>query len=279
MASDEQIRKMVQEAISEVRGAAAPAASTTEISALSGAVTVPITIRTSADREQYQSIVARICASENLGKLFREGKIRFDVQEDAASGASGVSGGGEEALKAFFTFFDAFNSGDFDRIWETVTDDFEWRLPAGPDAPYGEIAKGKEAFRAAYKKRWALLKHLKGTNEEVFASGNMVAQYYRVTGTLPDSRVIDFYGTDFYRVREGKIAFKDAFNKNITAVAGADKKSGPGLRIANGVVSERKIKEAAQLGNRITLGPDAVITPLGKDLAKKLGVTIEKEKP
>lgn len=279
MTESGKIRQMVREAIAETRDGPVAADSPP-------AVTIPITLRSLQDREQYEAVVGRICASPGLGNLFQEGKIRFDVRDETGGAGGPTSRDGDAAaLAAFYRFFDAFNTGDVEQIWRTVTDDFEWRLPAGPATPYGQVARGKEQFRKAYEKRWGFLKHLKGTNEHVIAAGGRVAQYYRVTGTTPDGREIDFYGTDFYWVRDGKIAIKDAFNKNITAPAGSDggagaaAAGGKGLRIANGVVSERRVKEAAQLGSRITLGPEAVITPLGKDLAKKLGVTIEREKP
>ena len=119
-----------------------------------------------------------------------------------------------EARAAFDRFFAAFNTGDFDRVWETVTDDFEWRLPGGPDAPYTS-AKGKAAFRDAYTKRWDFLKHFTAVNEVVFVSGDRVYQHYRVTGTGPDGKFHDFTGLDFYIVRDGKIALKDAYNKSV----------------------------------------------------------------
>jgi hypothetical protein len=49
-------------------------------------------------------------------------------------------------------------------------------------------------------------------------------------------------------------------------------------RIDRGAVSERVVREAAATGSRLVLGPKAVLTPMGRDVARSLGVTIEKEK-
>ncbi len=49
-------------------------------------------------------------------------------------------------------------------------------------------------------------------------------------------------------------------------------------RIDKGAVSERVVREAAATGSRLLLGPRAVLTPMGRDVARSLGVTIEKEK-
>jgi hypothetical protein len=58
--------------------------------------------------------------------------------------------------------------------------------------------------------------------------------------------------------------------------------AGPGgstvRRIDRGAVSERVVREAAATGARLVLGPKAVLTPMGRDVARSLGVTIEKEK-
>lgn len=51
------------------------------------------------------------------------------------------------------------------------------------------------------------------------------------------------------------------------------------LHVAKGAVTERTIRDAAAKGTRITLGRRAVLTPLARDTARKLGVEIEKEKP
>jgi len=49
-------------------------------------------------------------------------------------------------------------------------------------------------------------------------------------------------------------------------------------RIEAGAVTERTVQSAAKAGQRIVLGPRAVLTPLARDRALTLGVPIEKER-
>jgi len=49
-------------------------------------------------------------------------------------------------------------------------------------------------------------------------------------------------------------------------------------RIETGAVTERAVQFAAKAGQRIVLGPRAVLTPLARDRALALGVPIEKER-
>jgi hypothetical protein len=49
-------------------------------------------------------------------------------------------------------------------------------------------------------------------------------------------------------------------------------------RIDKGAVTESVIKDAARAGQRLVLGPRAVLTPLARDRARASGVQIEKER-
>lgn len=50
-------------------------------------------------------------------------------------------------------------------------------------------------------------------------------------------------------------------------------------RIERGAVTEATVKQAAASGAKLLLSQQAVLTPLARDRARALGVTIEKEKP
>jgi hypothetical protein len=50
------------------------------------------------------------------------------------------------------------------------------------------------------------------------------------------------------------------------------------LRVAHGAVTERTIKKAAEAGDRLVLGPGAVLTPLAREKARALGIDIERER-
>ena len=45
------------------------------------------------------------------------------------------------------------------------------------------------------------------------------------------------------------------------------------------MITERKVVEAARLGTRLAVGRRAVVTPLARDRAKALGLTIERSDP
>jgi hypothetical protein len=54
--------------------------------------------------------------------------------------------------------------------------------------------------------------------------------------------------------------------------------TGSERRIDHGAVTERLVREAKAAGSSIVIGPKAVLTPLARDVARALGVTIQKEK-
>ncbi|MGI9006876.1 MAG: hypothetical protein ACR2FU_11910, partial [Streptosporangiaceae bacterium] len=63
-------------------------------------------------------------------------------------------------------------------------------------------------------------------------------------------------------------------------LAGPPEAAGPRAvhRVDRGAVTERTVAAAAAAGARLVLGPRAVLTPLGKDKARALGVPVEKER-
>ena len=52
----------------------------------------------------------------------------------------------------------------------------------------------------------------------------------------------------------------------------------PARRIEHGAVTEKVVRDAARAGQRLVLGPRAVLTPLARDRARASGVPIEKER-
>jgi hypothetical protein len=61
----------------------------------------------------------------------------------------------------------------------------------------------------------------------------------------------------------------------LTAVNGSA--GPPTRRIERGAVTEKVVRDAARAGDRLVLGPRAVLTPLARDLARASGVEISKE--
>jgi len=117
-----------------------------------------------------------------------------------------------ECLKAFGK---AFNAADADGVLAQVTDDFEWRLHEGPDAPHGAIVKGREAVRAALEARARAIESLRFSETEVLFGDDHVVGRFRATGAYRNGRPIDVRGLDLYAFRDGKIAVKDSYWKAI----------------------------------------------------------------
>ena len=51
----------------------------------------------------------------------------------------------EVALALLKKLGKGFNNNDANAVMDCVTDDFEWILATGPDAPHGTIVRGREA--------------------------------------------------------------------------------------------------------------------------------------
>ena len=60
--------------------------------------------------------------------------------------------------------------------------------------------------------------------------------------------------------------------------AGAAQSPAEDVRVEKGAVTERMVTVAAKNGQALVLGPRAVLTPLGRDKARALGVPVRKER-
>jgi len=79
-------------------------------------------------------------------------------------------------------------------------------------------------------------------------------------------------------VEEG--AWKFRFKDGAVKAATRSTPTGKAERIEKGVVSETRIAVLAKEGvSRIELGRSAVLTPLGRDKARQLNISVEREKP
>lgn len=112
-----------------------------------------------------------------------------------------------------------FNAANVDAILECVTDDFEWILAAGPDAPHGKIVRGRDGVAATMAERAQEIPELRFSETDLIYAGDRVIGTYRVTGRYADGRRIDARGCDIYVIRDGKIARKDSYWKQIGSAA------------------------------------------------------------
>jgi ketosteroid isomerase-like protein len=121
-----------------------------------------------------------------------------------------------EALEVLKVFGRAFNKADVDGILGCVTDDFEWRLADGPDAPDAKVLKGGDEVRDALESRGEKYKSIKFSETELFYTDEQVIGRFRATGKYADGRPLDVRGIDIYDFRGGKISVKDSYWKDIT---------------------------------------------------------------
>jgi ketosteroid isomerase-like protein len=112
-------------------------------------------------------------------------------------------------------FGSAFMKGDVEAIVACVTDDFEWRQAVGPDAPWGRVVQGKDELRQALAERDITMAKLKFSDTKVTINGNQVVGTFRISGETQDGQPADWRGCDLYEIRDGKIAYKDSYWKQI----------------------------------------------------------------
>ncbi|MHB1930943.1 MAG: hypothetical protein ACYDEN_00200 [Acidimicrobiales bacterium] len=72
-------------------------------------------------------------------------------------------------------------------------------------------------------------------------------------------------------LRSGRLRFR------LAGPGAASVGAQPVHRVPKGAVTEAVVRRAASDGARLVLGPDAVLTPLGRDRARADGVAVEKE--
>ncbi|MBI3068009.1 MAG: nuclear transport factor 2 family protein [Betaproteobacteria bacterium] len=120
-----------------------------------------------------------------------------------------------DTMELLKKFGKAFNAADIAGILDCVTDDFEWVMARGPQPPHGRIVRGKDAMAAALAERSRELSGMRFSETEVFAAGDRVIGTFRATATRADGTWFDVRGCDIYVIRDGKIARKDSYWKQI----------------------------------------------------------------
>ena len=99
-------------------------------------------------------------------------------------------------------------------------------------------------------------------------------------------RLLDLDPDQREELRSGRKRFRLATASTVSPGSGPgpgrDAGPGPGAspvrRIERGAVTEAIIKAAVRAGERLVLGPGAVLTPLARDRARASGVQIDKER-
>lgn len=122
----------------------------------------------------------------------------------------------DEAMALLGRFGKPFNRAHVDDILACVTEDFVWILAAGDEAPDGRICRGAEDVRQALAVRAELVRDVRFSETEVHFADDRIIGTFRATGTyVADGRAYDVRGVDIYTFRDGLIACKDSYWKQI----------------------------------------------------------------
>jgi uncharacterized protein (TIGR02246 family) len=89
--------------------------------------------------------------------------------------------------------------------------DVVWTLPDS------RVLRGREACQAFLKERFASPTGPKFSDSHINVLGQTVVQNYKVSVPLPGGQSVTLDGTDVYQIRDGLIAVKDAYWKQIGA--------------------------------------------------------------
>jgi ketosteroid isomerase-like protein len=115
--------------------------------------------------------------------------------------------------------------------------DVLWTLPDS------RVLKGREACLAFLKERFASPTGPKFSDSHMSVLGHTVVQNYKVSVALPGGQSVTLDGTDVYQIRDGLIAVKDAYWKQIGAPKPAATAPATGPQ---GVVVPLRVGTAAQ---------------------------------
>ena len=116
------------------------------------------------------------------------------------------------------SFVNAFNAHDLDKILSYMTEDCIFEASAGPDVN-GEKFVGREAVRKAFEDVFKNFPDAKWSNAHHFVSGNRAVSEWIFTGTKVDGSKVEVTGCDLFTFRDGKIAVKNSYRKNRTAIS------------------------------------------------------------
>jgi ketosteroid isomerase-like protein len=121
-----------------------------------------------------------------------------------------------ERDKLLTAFSKALFARDVEAIYRTVTPDFVWRLPIGPDAPAAREIASPEQLAAYFAERERMYDGMRFPDVKYHHAPDATFMTFRVTGKRKDGGAgVDAHGMERYLFRDGRIALKDAYWKRI----------------------------------------------------------------
>ena len=122
-----------------------------------------------------------------------------------------------ELLELLHRFADAWNRHDLDALMSMMTEDCVFEASAGPEVN-GQRREGKQGVRAAYAAVFEAFHDAHWANPRHFIADNRGVSQWTFTGTQRDGKRVEVTGCDLFTFRDGKIAIKNSFRKNRTAI-------------------------------------------------------------
>lgn len=119
-----------------------------------------------------------------------------------------------DALLAAFA--KALFKKDLDALYQVVTPDFVWSLPIGPTAPYARRLASREELAAYFEERDRFYASMRFQDVVYHHAPDVTLMTFRVHGVVRATGVaFEAQGMEQYVFRDGRIALKDAYWKQI----------------------------------------------------------------
>jgi ketosteroid isomerase-like protein len=166
-------------------------------------------------------------------------QIRAQVRTALGAKATGADTSKSSVTALMQRFEAGYVAVNAEAIVACFAPDVVWTLPDS------RVLRGREACIAFLKERFASPTGPKFSDSHLNVLGQTVVQNYKVSVPLPGGKALTLDGTDVYQIRNGLIAVKDAYWKQI----GAPKPAAPAAAPAagpQGVVVPLRVGTAAQ---------------------------------
>ncbi|MFT5172788.1 MAG: ketosteroid isomerase-like protein [Hyphomicrobiaceae bacterium] len=109
----------------------------------------------------------------------------------------------------------AYAAADAQALATCVTDDFVWHQHVGPDAPAAKTIVGVDAAIQVIRWRQTNWQGLTYTEMNIHYAAELITQSFRVSGQDEHGAFFDVRAVDLYPVRNGRLAAKDTYWKQI----------------------------------------------------------------
>ncbi|MCZ6474091.1 MAG: nuclear transport factor 2 family protein [SAR324 cluster bacterium] len=117
-------------------------------------------------------------------------------------------------LEALQRMGEGFNSKDVELILSNFTEDAVFETTQG-EHPWGERFTGHEEIRESILNVWNMLPDLQFSDTVRFVCGDRGVAEWTCTGTTPKGHPMKVRGCDLFTFRDGKVARKDTYFKQV----------------------------------------------------------------